>query len=75
MSGLYDLIIIGMLMALIIFLTFTQSVPENFVSTKCFSCESQMPGVAHGTKCFSCERQMPQVRHGNRCFSCETQLL
>ena len=40
-------------------------------STKCFSCEAQMPGVGHGTKCFSCEAQMPGVPHGNKCLSCE----
>jgi len=44
---------------------------EGFRSTKCFSCERQMPQVAHGTKCFSCERQMPQVAHGTKCHSCE----
>lgn len=44
---------------------------EGFRSTKCFSCEAQMPEVAHGTKCFSCERQMPQVAHGTKCLSCE----
>ena len=41
-------------------------------STKCFSCEAQMPGMGHGSKCFSCEAQMPGVPHGNKCLSCET---
>lgn len=44
---------------------------EGFRSTKCFSCERQMPSLAHGTKCFSCERQMPSLAHGTKCFSCE----
>ena len=64
-------LLIAGLIAAILFLSCTQI--ETFKSTKCFSCEAQMPGVAHGTKCFSCERQMPQVRHGNKCFSCENQ--
>jgi len=45
---------------------------EGFRSTKCFSCERQMPWVGHGTKCFSCERQVRgMIPHGNKCFSCE----
>jgi len=30
---------------------------ETFISsgkTKCFSCEAEMPHVAHGAKCFDC---------------------
>ena len=59
MNGLYGWFLIGVLFFVILVLIFTQSVPETFVSTKCFSCEAQMPGVAHGTKCFSCETQLP----------------
>ena len=44
---------------------------EGFRSTKCFSCEKQMPWVGHGTKCFSCEKETPWLAYGNKCFSCE----
>ena len=53
---------------------FTNKEPYyNYLSnrpTKCFSCEKEMPHIAHGTKCFSCEKEMPHIAHGTKCLSC-----
>uniref|UniRef100_A0A6C0J990 Uncharacterized protein n=1 Tax=viral metagenome TaxID=1070528 RepID=A0A6C0J990_9ZZZZ len=65
------LAVLGALAILVICYRMYITVDEGFRSTKCFSCEKQMPQLSHGTKCFSCEQQMPQVAHGTKCLSCE----
>ena len=52
--------IIFLIFFFIIFILFdNKETFNNYLSnrpTKCFSCEKEMPNIAHGTKCFSCER-------------------
>jgi len=75
-SDFIYMIVVAALVLLILFFMMTQTEPkrENFNSTKCFSCEAQMPCVQHGSKCFSCEQQTPGIRYPNKCFSCENRV-